>query len=275
MFLIDWSDEDSIPPLEEEAPEDLDESIEILSGEEDGIDASEMQEFVHEDDLVIMMEGYREEEEENIPWDYINWDMIEIGEELELGITAYDRVLWADGLDVDEWRVEVRAGRMIREREEERRRQREEERRRQREEEERIYEGADNSLVAWCGDGVRVMANQRRVVRYDRNRVLGSFRNAQEEEIMLERMGEIRRREINRNRRGERRNRRGGEMGLGVDEVYSPAPIVVEGIAGRPSLLYSVDDLELGGINIDCVVGEDVEEGFLDGGSTAEGEDSN
>ena len=79
--------------------------------------------------------------------------MIEIGEELELGITAYDRVLWADGLDVDEWRVEVRAGRMIREREEERRRQREEERRRQREEEERIYEGADNSLVAWCGDG--------------------------------------------------------------------------------------------------------------------------
>ena len=64
-------------------------------------------------------------------------------------------------------------------------------------------------------------------------------------------------------------------MGLGVDEVYSPAPIVVEGIAGRPSLLYSVDDLELGGINIDCVVGEDVEEGFLDGGSTAEGEDSN
>ena len=91
---------------------------------------------------------------------------------------------------------------------------------------------------------------------------------------MLERMGEIRRREMDRNRREERRNRRGGEMGLGADEVYSPAPIVVEGNTGRPSLLYSVEDLELGGIRIDCVIGEDVEEGFVTGGSTAEGEDS-
>ena len=94
-----------------------------------------------------------------------------------------------------------------------------------------------------------------------------------ERDIMLERMGVDRRREWDRFGRDERRNGRGGEMG--VDEIFSPAPIMVEGISGRPSMLYSVDDLELGGINIDCVVGEDVEEGFLDGESTGEGEDDN
>ena len=62
----------------------------------------------------------------------------------------------------------------------------------------------------------------------------------------------------------------GGEMG--EEGNFSPAPIMVESNSGQPSVLFSVDDLELGVITIDCVVGEDVGEEFQHGESTDGGE---
>ena len=43
----------------------------------------------------------------------------------------------------------------------------------------------------------------------------------------------------------------------GVGAGTFPVPIRVQGEKGEPNLLYSVNDLEIGGVRLDCVVCED------------------
>ena len=88
---------------------------EITSGEEENNEEEEMvipsllKEFIWEDDHVVMMEGgYREggfEEEENDRWEYVNEELIEDGESPVLGVSGYDRVIWACGTPVNMVRV--------------------------------------------------------------------------------------------------------------------------------------------------------------------------
>ena len=76
---------------------------------------------MYEDENLLIMEGYREENKEEIPWKYVNWDRVRHGERLELGITAFDRVIWARGTPINMLRVNQNLRRVAGERERRRR----------------------------------------------------------------------------------------------------------------------------------------------------------
>ena len=83
---------------------------------------SQLREFVLEDEEVVIMEGgWRRsglpEDEEDI-WEYIREEALGDGEHPVLGVTGFDRVIWARGTPINMVRVRLALGRILGGREE-------------------------------------------------------------------------------------------------------------------------------------------------------------
>ena len=105
-----------------------------------------------------------------------------------------------------------------------------------------IFEGEDRSLVGQYLDGIRVISNTRRILEHNITGVLGRFEDLSVENQMRRRRGGI---------------LEEGDAQGGMGAVIFPVPIRVQGENGEPNLLYPVSGLEIGGVNLDCIVCED------------------
>ena len=270
LYDCNNQDEDAISDGDVEMPtlEELvmgeetsgDEEI-ILEEEMDMIAPSQLREFVFEDEEVVLMEGGGgrsglPEDEDDI-WEYVREEALGEEESPVLGVTGFDRVIWARGTPINMVRVRLTVERLEREREE--RRAMEEERiRREREErgamEERNFWAEDQSLLVIDEDGLRVISNNRRVLRNEINGVLGTF----VDDLILERRdGGIigREGESGEEERAEMGGAGGGEGRNGGVIVY-PTPIEVIGVSGTRCHLFDAGGLNVNGLRVEALVRE-------------------